>query len=655
MRLLAKPRGCMAASSKRDLFGFLLTLRVPFRDSRYETVPLAFLAAALLVAAPFSAARQESAKKEAAGQPSQKSRPIRVSVREVVVDVVVTDANGQPIQGLRPRDFELQENGEPQEIRSFVVHEAPPPNAPKLPSLPKLPANTFTNYSAVPEDAPLDVILLDLGNTPWDRFPYVRLQIRKFLEQQPLEARFAVFVMGAGDLRMIQGFTSDRNLLLAAINSKATYSLGFQTMPNPFMRGRAGPISVFGVSSSVASGSAADNPAPSVGGSSSVALGVGPKAPLVTIRRLQPSPRLKAAGEDFANEEQVDDTTGAFKRLAAILAGLPGRKNVFWFSAGFPLDYENLPAASVEAGTRVTPLTVDNGPAAENIVQSLETSRAAVYAIDARGLQVSEQIAEAYSEHMAMDRLAMETGGRAFYETNGLAQAMATAASEGENYYTLAYLPSDRNFNGGLRHILVRLRNGQLHYHLYYRKSYFANSHDATAWQPSDPLLFTLQHGAPPADQVLFWASLFPEGAPSVPAAQGKAASLKIAPIARSNSRQGPTEEKLHTYIVRFVIVPHGLSIAKAPNGDRQVELQFASCAYDSVGRRLRRVIATTRMTIKPDEYEQVRSRGLRVDQRLAVPVQTAWLRLAVRDAASGRVGSLEVPLAPRAARASGR
>ena len=577
-------------------------------------------------------------------------------MREVVVDVVVTDANGQPIQRLRPRDFELKENGEPQEIRSFVVHEAPPPNAPKLPSLPKLPANTFTNYSAVPEDAPLDVILLDLGNTPWDRFPYVRLQIRKFLEEQPLEARFAVFAMGAGDLRMIQGFTSDRNLLLAAINAKATYSLGFQTMPNPFMRGGAGPISVFGVSSSVASGSAAGNAAATVGGgSSSVAPGVAPKAPLVTIRRVQPSPRLKAAGKEFANEEQMDDTTRAFKRLAAVLGGLPGRKNVFWFSAGFPLDYENLPAASVEAGTQVTPLTLNNGSAAENIVQSLETARAAVYAIDARGLQVSEQVEEAYSEHMAMDRMAMDTGGRAFYETNGLAQAMATAASEGENYYTLAYLPSNRNFNGGLRHILVRLRNGHLNYHLYYRKSYFANSNDAAAWQPSDPLLFTLQHGAPSADQVLFWASLFPEGTASISAARGKAAPVKTAPIAGNNGQHGSTEEKLQTYLVRFVIVPHELSIAKIPDGNRRVELQLAACAYDRVGRRLKRLITTTRLTIKPDEYQHVRSRGLRIDERLALPVRAASLRLAVRDVPSGRVGSLEVPLALRAARVRGR
>ena len=45
------------------------------------------------------------------------------SVRRVVVDVVVTDSNGKPISGLSAGDFSIAEDGKPQRVRSFDVHD----------------------------------------------------------------------------------------------------------------------------------------------------------------------------------------------------------------------------------------------------------------------------------------------------------------------------------------------------------------------------------------------------------------------------------------------------------------------------------------------------------------------------------------------------
>ena len=52
-----------------------------------------------------------------------------------------------------------------------------------------------------------------------------------------------------------------------------------------------------------------------------------------------------------------------------------------------------------------------------------------------------------------MDEIAEQTGGRAFYNTNGLAQAIATSTNEGSNYYSLSYNPTNTRFDGRVRRI----------------------------------------------------------------------------------------------------------------------------------------------------------------------------------------------------------
>src|SRR5579862_6708396 len=45
---------------------------------------------------------------------------IRVSTHLVVLDVVVNDKQGHAITGLRPEDFEVEENGKTQKVSTFV-------------------------------------------------------------------------------------------------------------------------------------------------------------------------------------------------------------------------------------------------------------------------------------------------------------------------------------------------------------------------------------------------------------------------------------------------------------------------------------------------------------------------------------------------------
>ena len=95
---------------------------------------------------------------------------IRATARLVVLDVVVTDGNGNPVQGLKPSDFTLTEDGVSQHFSSFSEHQAQDSN-PAAPQ-PSLPPNTFTVQPPLTEAGTKTVIVLDKLHYPND--PMVR-------------------------------------------------------------------------------------------------------------------------------------------------------------------------------------------------------------------------------------------------------------------------------------------------------------------------------------------------------------------------------------------------------------------------------------------------------------------------------------------------
>jgi hypothetical protein len=102
-----------------------------------------------------------------------------------------------------------------------------------------------------------------------------------------------------------------------------------------------------------------------------------------------------------------------------------------------------------------------------------------------------------------METLAEDTGGKAFYDTNGLNDALARAVNYGSHYYTLAYTPTDKKMDGRYRRIQVKL-SGK--YKFYYRRGYYADNakRDKAKEQPSDPLKPLMTRGLPDFAQILY-------------------------------------------------------------------------------------------------------------------------------------------------------
>ena len=147
---------------------------------------------------------------------------IKANVRRVVVDVVVTDSQGNPKHGLTEKDFSVEEEGKTQRILSFDPH-ADDPWTGVLPA--NVPPNTFINLPRQPEQGPLYVLFYDMVNTGDDAMigadysanMFARQQLIKFINSKEAGTRFALIVLSDG-LHLVQGFTNDKQLLLTALD-----------------------------------------------------------------------------------------------------------------------------------------------------------------------------------------------------------------------------------------------------------------------------------------------------------------------------------------------------------------------------------------------------------------------------------------------------
>jgi len=240
---------------------------------------------------------------QTAPQDANASQVFHTNARIVVLDVVVTGKGRRPLTGLHKQDFVLTEDGHPQTITYFEEHTSAQPGPTNLPDLPP---NVFTNIPRVKSSDAVMVLVLDSLNTPLDDQRFVRVQMLKYLKKLEPGRRVAIFILGT-QLRLLQGFTDDPALLVAAINEQKN-GAGAQISP---------------LQQSTAEAAATQE----------------------TINGLmQYAPDAAANMQQFEAEEnaargdqRIKLTLEAFQQLAQYLGGIPGRKNVAWFSGAFPV------------------------------------------------------------------------------------------------------------------------------------------------------------------------------------------------------------------------------------------------------------------------------------------------------------------------------
>jgi VWFA-related protein len=617
-----------------------------------------FLISALALSAQDSAPPPQPAKapsldsKEAAPQSS--SPAIRTASNLVVVDVVVSD-DGKPVKGLQQQAFHIFEDGHEQTIKIFEEHNSLTPSQIQKP--PVLPPNTYTNLPETTVTSAANVLLLDALNTPMKDQMYVRKQMMEYLKNIPAGTSIAIFTL-ASKLRIVQGFTSDSTPLLAALSDKRNWPGASPLLLDP---NDATPTNL-------------------VSGLQDMG------ASTLAIASLQ---QFQADEAAFQMDLRVQYTLDALRQLAAYLGSVPGRKNLIWFSGSFPINLD--PDSSLTNEFSVMREYSDQLKATSDL---LAASRVAVYPVDARGLFTAPMFNAAnqganYSgvshatsgmggappspgthaggaarprnpssgsasnpnafardsskffqttaaEHATMQELAQDTGGRAFYDTNGIKEALANALDNGENYYTLAYIPDDAKFDGKFRKIQVQLpgRNHQLAY----RQGYFA---DAPSAHSSNALLTpssrAIQRGSPASSQILFKVRVLPSDD----------AALK-----GLNTQPGPAglmADKLTGTVKRYWIDysadVHRMDVSVGSDGLYHLSIEFAAIAYDRDGKLLNIVDRGFKLNLQLAQYNQVMQTGMPMHEELDVPIGEVYLRVAVHDLTTDRIGSAEIPL----------
>ena len=134
---------------------------------------------------------------QAGSQADQGTITLKQEVRNVVIDVVVTDKHGHPLKSLPEGRFKVFENGVPQQIAFFEEHnDNEEAAAPSTPGVEELPSDVHTNVESVAANGPLMVLLLDALNTRPDQQSYVHAQVMDYLKKLRPGTRIAIFTLG---------------------------------------------------------------------------------------------------------------------------------------------------------------------------------------------------------------------------------------------------------------------------------------------------------------------------------------------------------------------------------------------------------------------------------------------------------------------------
>ncbi len=555
----------------------------------------------------------------------------------MLVDVVVR-SHGEPVHGLKAGDFHVLEDGKPQTLTVFEEHTSADTVVASGPR-PALPADTYSDAQPYTAASAVNVLLLDALNTPLSDQKYVRTRLLNYIKSIPPGTRVAVFTLGS-HLRIIEGFTTDSDVILQALTEK---------------RGRPETSPIMDPLFDQTLTNATD---------------------LATTALMQGGMLQFAAGTTgFEERLRQQITLDALTQLTRYLSTIPGRKNLLWVTGSLPFAVQ-LGTGGENTGGNTTPaenFTADFQDPVKKLEVLLTLARVAVYPIDAQGLmgtpsmmaetnplppnlmdsgiptqaahlstfsnrmQAQDQAAmyAMAASHGAMDLFAQATGGKAFYNTNAIAGAVGSAMGIGANYYTLAYAPENRNYDGALRQVAVKVP--EAHYDLAYRPGYFATNPAQTSKLISGrltPLIAAMQHGSLPVCELPFTVQVTP--ASEDPVAKDAPAGTKAGGML-TGQLKGPVTR----YVAEFRIDPAGVDFKALPNGGQHREIELTQVLYDPEGIR----INYNDFGMGFDSPAQVSADAIHLSQQIDVPAGQSYLRLAVSDRTSGRMGVIEIPL----------
>ena len=534
---------------------------------------------------------------------------VKITTNLVQIDVSVTKGD-KVVMDLQPEDFEVFEDGKPQTITNFsyvsnvreATSSAPAPVAKSRDKIatPVPPAKINPGE----QRRVIALVVDDLGIS-WESMYHVRTQIKKFLDELGPDDLLAIIRTG-GDVGALQQFTNDKRVLQSALD---------RLKWNPCSR--AG-VHVF-------------------------------------------QPVGSEEGSALCSQYVMN---GSLKSLKFILKGmslLPGRKSMVVMSDYLPIQDQqpsaydqtvnamrtssadmNVDPESASTDDSISDLGTNYSNQLQRIAEIAIRSSVVIYAVDTRGLQytgltaadrptgnsrqigaqitqtMNNRTAQLWSGREGADMIARQTGGFLVRNSNdfGLKRIM----EEQQGYYLIGFRPSQETFNKNFHHIKVKVkRNG---FTVRSREGFYG----FTADQAQPPMLSTTD--------AMNKALVSPFGAHDL--------SMRLTTFFIDEPR-GP---ELRSFVY---LDPHDLTFTDQPDGGRAARVEIKIILFGDNGKVLEEANPSGSLRIPPNAYERAMRDG--ITYAFDVPAKVrggSQFRVAVRDVASGRIGSagqfVEIP-----------
>jgi VWFA-related protein len=541
---------------------------------------------------------------------------VRITTNLVQVDAVVTDRDGNQVTDLRPEDFEILENGRVKQISNFSYITIGPtaipattaaapasakprrdPNVPPVPPARLRPTQVQRTIALVVDDLTMSA----------ESVYFTRKALKKYVDEQVQPGDLVAIIRASAGIGTLQQFTNDRQRLYAAIERVRWIPTGGG------LQGAFAPI----------------NPLDRLAGDTTrqqSSLPDSADSQRVGVKELN----------DYRVERFTVGTLGALNFVVSGLRELPGRKAVVLFSDGFSIQDSHGGSTQILTSLQrlidlanrasVVFYTIDSrGPQPNGLTAADNTNGSIGSPLPyMRPDQIGMQVLHVRSAQMdrgqdGLRALAKGTGGVALINNNDLNHGIRRALNDMSGYYLIGYRPDEGTFDPTTGHVrfnrlIVRLKS---------RPKLLVRSRSGfigVAEKEARPQPHTR------AEQ-LMTALVSPFGAGDV--------NLRLTSLFMSEPATGPVMRSM------LLIDPRNLTFTQQPDGQYQAVMDILAVTVGEKWEVIDQLNRVETIRVRPEALQRFLSDGMVYD--LNVPIHRPGgyqLRVAVRDTATGRVGS---------------
>lgn len=559
-----------------------------------------------------------------AGQaPQTPPLTFRVETNYVEADALVTDAGGKFVPDLSRGDFEVLEDGKPQDVSVFSLVQIPIEHA-DPPLFRDKPIDPDVTSNEKPFDGRVYMFVLDGFHVSPQRSISVRNEAHRFIDRY-MGANDIAAVIHIGNPGAGQEFTSNKRLLNMSIDQFTGEALQ-------------------SITKSINDDALAKQQMKSPG------FDPGPPG--------DPDAPTRA----FMARETMDSV----RRLSEFLGGLSGRrKALLFFSEGIEYDTDEHPADEMFGKALLVRDTDAVRTAQTEMLSAATRNNVNIYSVNPRGLAAGNEdaifigatpsdpefqsstpvsVATADELRRAQETLRTfsdETGGRALVDKNDMDAAFRGVVEDNSAYYVLGYQSPDTFRDGKYHRITVRVRKTGLTVRT--RAGYYSPSdHDVKAaaklMPPPDPITTLLTSPAPVSGLGMRVNATVAKGAPAAPPAAGVPAA--------KNAPKPPKPAPANLAKVHLTVEFNGRDLAyRDENGLANADIAVEFQAIDMDGKSRAHQRQVVHLHLKADTHRNIEEHGLRYATDFDIPPGRYQLRVAAQNDVNGLTGSVYADL----------